>query len=191
MINIITEPIKYDVLSDGLYVDPHYIPYLDEYLKYIRYENKGKNPHNSLEAYNYVKSIQIGVVPSMCNNSSVPHIREWLPDWFRPSESPLAMQSVRIKNSLQRDFIYEDDCVEILEVLKEYPKISTVYQSIALHQRSVGIMEMFESHYVVTSDMLIPYPIKGLYTTTYGEPTGDEIIIKDKTCDIWKFRLNI
>ena len=114
-------------IASGLYVDPHYIPYLDEYLKYIHPEKKGNNPYDSYEAYGYIKYIQVGYVPYIYNRESIPHIRKLIPDWFRPCECPLAQQVIYNRKALQRYFIYENEANEIIEVMKEYPKTPNIY----------------------------------------------------------------
>ena len=39
MINILDESVNITDIKQGIYVDPHYLPYLEEYLKYVEPSN--------------------------------------------------------------------------------------------------------------------------------------------------------
>ena len=189
MINILDESVNITDIKSGIYVDPHYIPYLEEYLKYV-------NSNDTIVAsYQYVVSIQMGKVQLIYNKKAIPHIRKWIPEWFRPCNEPFENTIYDHEHvSLYRYYIYEEDVNIMLEILTEYPKTDIAYPSVVISPYAIGILEVFDDYYTVTSNHLFAYQIQKPWLsqsyeiTKFGNPI-DEIFINNKECGIWKFPL--
>ena len=214
MINILDESINITDITDGIYVDPHYIPYLEEYLKYVDSNDK------IVASYEYVTSIQIGKIPRIYNKKAIPHIRNWIPDWFHPCDNPLVDTPCDYNDSIYCDlfglpkplvaihsyeyyryFINGTHVNEILAELTQYPKKQTIYPSVAISSELIGLLEVFDDYYTVTSSVLPPFQVAHYYSNKFGNPTiyknfDDpssivDITINDKIVEVWKFPLNI
>ena len=189
MINILDESVNITDIKAGIYVDPHYIPYLEEYLKYVDSNDK------VVASYEYIASIQMGKVPLIYNKKAIPHIRKWIPEWFRSCNEPFENTIYDPEHvSLYRYYIYEEDVNIMLQILEEYPKNDIVYPSVVISTDTIGILEVFDDYYTVSSNHLFAYQIQTPWLphpyelTKFGYPI-DEVRINNKECGLWKFSL--
>ena len=184
-INITTSP---DINKHGIYIHPYYEKYINNYLMLIRNKNK------YLAAIDYIKRIQIGMVPVIYNDLFFDNIIDWLPDNFRPCNTIFgAMDTENAYHISESPDIDMDRhgkyrYTKITEILSDFPKNKQMY-ACSINECVKAEIRTSNIDYIVASSILPPMQCFPQYSNSYGYPI-EAITVDNMIINQWKFMCN-
>lgn len=181
MINIITERINTNNISNGIYLSPEYIPYINEYKKHIRLDNI------EYDEFKFISSIQLGYIPDV-HMRVFEHITKWLPHWFRPMDDPFESRSnMADMLSTSRNPITSINYDTLSDIIKTYPVINNMYPISIYTQTHIALTEVFDDYYTITSNQLFDHQFQSM-SSKYCTKI-DYAVINNKKMPKWTFSL--